>query len=112
MLGPVGLGCYAVGRTGNCLFDDSEFTTCNVDDRDACEAPCAELERRVNADIERTVEAELVAFACIGYYCRTVLSLDGQCFVDNDYDYLDRAHDCALGGEAILAQLETDSARP
>ncbi|MET0413698.1 MAG: hypothetical protein ABW217_20480 [Polyangiaceae bacterium] len=112
VLGPAGLGCYVVGRTGNCLFDDTEFTSCDVIDDSACEAPCAELERRVNADIERTVDAELVEFACVATYCRTVLALDGQCFVDNDYEYLDRAYDCALGGEAILAQQDSESTQP
>jgi hypothetical protein len=102
-LGP-GPGCYIVGRTGNCLFGDADFETCQLYERRSCDASCARLEARLNEDAARTVEAELVDFACLGSYCRTVVSLDGRCFVDNEYEYTNRSYDCALDSKAILEQ--------
>lgn len=103
-LGPEGSSCYFLGRTGNCLFAGSEFTACDLYDDSACDAPCAELERRLNEDRAREVATELLEVECVDQHCYSVVSLDGRCYVNNDYTSLNRSYDCALDSSSVLEQ--------
>jgi hypothetical protein len=101
-VGPVGLGCYVLGRGGDCLWGDDEFQGCNVNDPNLCANVCEELERRQEADAEKSFPAELVYAGCAGNAqagsgaCESVVSIDGRCYANRDYDQT-RSYDCALG---------------
>jgi hypothetical protein len=113
-VGPVGLGCYVLGRGGDCLWGDGEFQGCDVNAPSACEDVCAELELRQEADAARSFQAELVYSACgQGEQddCQSVVSIDGRCYANRDYDAA-HGYDCALGASAILEQHAADTALP
>ena len=100
-IGPVGLGCYAAGRGGDCLWSDDEFSGCDLTDPNACAGVCAELETRLEADAARTFQTELIHAACEEGNCRSVVSIDGRCYANRQYG-AGQDYDCALGVEAIL----------
>ncbi len=100
-LGPAGLGCHLIGRNGECIFGDADFTTCNPSDADACTAVCEEAARRVEADAARPIATELILSECRESHCASVVSLDGLCYANRGWS-LGRGFDCSLGAEAIL----------
>src|SRR5690348_5782134 len=79
MLGPSGIGCSVLGRSGECLWSDAEFSGCSITDPHACDAQCAELAERLTADSQRSFQTELVYAGCEQGKCRNVVSIDGQC---------------------------------
>ncbi len=103
LVGPAGAGCYAIGRAGDCLWDDTQFAGCTLGTADSCAATCQELTRRQAADAARTFATEVLYAACTESRCHSVVNIDGQCFADRSY-LTAKAYDCALGREAILAE--------
>ena len=101
-LGPVGLGCYVRGRASDCLWSDAEFSGCDINDAQACDAPCAELAQRLTADAARSRQTDVVYAGCEQGSCQNVVSLDNQCYANHSYQQ-GRSYDCSLGAEAILA---------
>jgi len=85
-IGPQGLGCFAVGRAGHCLWDDSEFEGCELGDDPLCDQVCDRLLERRLEDDSRTFETELIQVACTdGFSCASVAQVDDQCFVNQQW---------------------------
>lgn len=110
VVGPVGLGCFAFGRTGDCLFDDSEFSGCSVTSPESCDAVCSELYVRMSDDAAATHQTSVVRASCIDEACQRVVNVDGQCFANRSYE-VGRAYDCSQEPEQILAS-ERDASDP
>jgi hypothetical protein len=102
-IGPVGLGCYAFGRAGDCLWDDSEFAGCKLGETEQCSALCRELEARFAADAARTFAGSVRYTQCDAGTCHNVVEIEGHCYADRSYEN-GRSYACELGGEAILTQ--------
>lgn len=69
-IGPVGLGCSRLSRTGECLLDPSEFPSCGGSDANACDRVCDALEQRLATDAARSIDIERLGSVCA----------KGQCF--------------------------------
>jgi hypothetical protein len=111
-IGPVGVGCYTVGRDGQCLFgDDGGYTDCDTNDPNACSAICEDAAARVEADSSRPVDTELLLAECRDSSCRSVVSLNGHCYGNRDYQ-AGREFDCSLGAEGILQASDASNAPP
>jgi hypothetical protein len=100
-LGPAGLGCHLIGRNGECIFGDADFTTCDPSDADACTAACEEAAGRIETDAARPIATELILSECRESHCESVVSLDGLCYANRGWLF-GRSFDCSLGAEAIL----------
>jgi hypothetical protein len=101
-IGPVGLGCYARGRAGDCLWDDSEFAGCKLGGTE-CTAMCRELEARFAADAARTFTGSVRYTRCDAGRCHNVLQIEGRCYADRSYEN-GRTYACELADEEILAK--------
>lgn len=101
-LGPVGIGCHATGRGGDCLFEDADFAGCEQRDADSCEASCALLHERLSDDAARTFSGEIVAATCERGACRRIVQIEDQCFPAGSYRY-GQGYDCALGVDGVFA---------
>jgi hypothetical protein len=99
-IGPEGAGCFARGRAGDCLWDDSEFEACSEGDP-ACRTHCAELDKRYAADAAKTFDVEIRASACLNDTCHFVLRIEDQCYADHSFES-GRRFDCALSDAEIL----------
>jgi hypothetical protein len=108
-IGPKGVGCFALGRAGDCLWDDSELEPCTPAD-DKCPALCEELEARYAADAKKVFDAEARYSACHEGWCHSVLRIEDACFADRSYQN-GRSYDCSLSDEDILAR-ETQARVP
>lgn len=111
-VGPRGVGCFALGRAGECLYDDHEFAGCTLGAESAqCEQVCGELGARFARDAARVHETEVLYASCDQNRCRGVLRVDQRCVV---YGAIDsgRSYDCALGAAAILAAHDQDVTPP
>lgn len=106
-VGPIGAGCFALGRAGDCLWQGSDFDGCEVDKAGSCDATCAELERRLADDAVTAFDADAVYATCRENTCHTVVRVGDRCFADRSYSE-GRSYDCALGGEAVLAAHDAD----
>lgn len=99
-IGPKGAGCFARGRAGDCLWDDSEFEPCTPGDP-KCTAECDELSKRYAADAARSFKVELRSSTCRSGSCRHVLHIEDACFTDRSIAS-GRRFDCTLTDAAIL----------
>ena len=100
-LGPVGLGCFARGRGGECLFDETDFAGCNPDKPASCDDACELLYSRVQENAKRIFDTEVLDSACVEQRCRTVIRIGNVCFpkgAEREFD----GYDCNLGAEGIL----------
>ncbi|MEO7036794.1 MAG: hypothetical protein ABI548_22785, partial [Polyangiaceae bacterium] len=98
-------GCDVAGRSGDCLYGCSEFPGCDPGDATSCQALCADLDARLDADAERTFDAALRSAVCTtdgACGCRSVFRVEDHCYAGQAK--LDTPYDCALTDEAILAQ--------
>jgi len=107
-IGPRGLDCYVLGRSGDCLWSGDEFDDCAPGDSDACSAVCDDLAERLATDAAKVFDAEVQYTACEAQECHRVVRIGDRCFADGS-NREGRGYDCALGGPAILAQHEADS---
>lgn len=112
----LGVGCEARGRGGLCIFDDTDFSGCDVADVHSCEAPCSTLQSRLAADAADHPDAAIRFSACVppppssppgtGTRCGIVLEFDDQCFSNrqNGGGALDSEPvDCALSDAEIFS---------
>lgn len=102
-IGPVGLGCYALGRAGDCLWGDSEFAGCKLGETDQCSAMCEELEARFTADAARSFAGHVRYARCDAGRCNNVVEIEGRCYADRSYER-GKSYACELGDEEILAR--------
>lgn len=99
-IGPRGAGCYARGRAGDCLWDDSEFETCSMGDP-ACPAMCEELAQRYAADAAKSFDVEVRSSTCEDSSCHYVLRIEDTCYADHSYES-GRRFNCELSDSEIL----------
>lgn len=101
VIGPVGRDCYQVGRGGDCLWGDGEFSGCTRGDTEFCTTVCDEFETRLKLDAERTFETRVFYATCEQSLCHSVVEIDGRCYADGSYR-TGQEYDCSLDAEAIL----------
>ena len=80
--------CYQ-GKARNCLYAQSEFPGCTIDDTgdSACVAECELLVTSMNADAAATYDVDVVEHVCDPSMsmCQCTLSVDDEvCFLAND----------------------------
>ena len=104
-------GCLVYGRDRTCLYGRDERPACSLDDPTSCDAACGDLQARLDADAQRTLDVELRLASCHapgpGSRCECVVRIEERCFVDADLT----SYDCALSDAAILA-MHPDPAPP
>lgn len=93
-----GGGCLVYGRSLRCLYAADEFAGCDPTRLDACEARCAELERRQAADAATTFDAGVHGAVCDRGECGCVLEIEGECFEAS----VPVSFDCARSAQDIL----------
>lgn len=93
--------CLVHGRDRSCLYRADELSGCDPATATSCDASCAELEARLDADAARTLDVELRSASCdlTSYLCQCVVRIEDGCYVDQDYT----RYDCSLSGAEILA---------
>jgi hypothetical protein len=99
-IGPDGAGCFARGRAGDCLWDDSEFKGCTRGDP-TCPAKCEELGKRYAADAAKSFDVAVRFSTCRESSCRHVLRIGDACYTDRSIDS-GRRFDCSLGDSEFL----------
>ena len=99
-IGPRGAGCYARGRAGDCLWDDSEFETCSMGDP-ACRGMCEELAQRYAADAAKSFDVDVRYSTCEDSSCHYVLRIEDACYADRSFDS-GRRFSCELSDSEIL----------
>jgi hypothetical protein len=92
--------CLHYGRDRTCLYAQGELPGCSLDDVSSCDAACADLQARLDADAQRALDVEVRRATCDGAYCDCVLRIEDGCYVNADLT----RYDCALSDDAILAQ--------
>jgi|GEM_PF-6599873 len=102
-LGPEGTGCFARGRAGTCLWDDSELDEpCIVGDP-VCTAQCDALHKRYAADAAKSFDVEVRYSTCEDDACHHVLRIEDTCYADYSFES-GRGFDCKLSDAEILAR--------
>jgi hypothetical protein len=103
-LGPEGTGCFARGRAGTCLWDDSELNgPCTIGDP-ACTAQCDELHKRYAADAAKSFNVEVRFSTCEDDdACHHVLRIEDTCYADYSFES-GRGFDCKLSDAEILVR--------
>lgn len=117
----LGVGCEVRGRGGFCIFDDRDFTGCDVNDPHSCDATCSTLQSRLEADAANNPSAELRFSGCVPpppsspsgtmKRCGVVLRMDGRCFTNDDGGAVlkNEPVDCSLSDQQILSPWSGDS---
>lgn len=102
-LGPAGTGCFARGRAGTCLWDDSDLDgPCTLGDP-ACTAQCDELHQRYAGDAAKSFDVEVRSSTCEDDTCHHVLRIEDTCYADYSFES-GRSFDCKLSDAEILAR--------
>lgn len=97
-----GSECLRHSRDRTCMMSSAEFAGCDPGVADSCDAPCAELQTRLDVDEQRTLDVEVRSATCDSgsrHMCRFVVRIEDGCYVDASM----KRHDCSLSDEAILA---------
>lgn len=79
-VGPRGVPCLARSRTGNCIWEGSEFPGCEIGTRSNCSDFCDQLLERHREDDLRVFETEALGAVCEGFSCKSLARVDDQCF--------------------------------
>jgi hypothetical protein len=109
----LGIGCELRGRGGFCLFDDTEFSGCDVADPHSCDETCSTVQSRLAADAAKRLSAEVRFSGCVPpppssgglASCGIVLEVDDQCFTNGQGGAVldNEPVDCALSDAEILS---------
>jgi len=102
-------GCDVWDRTGNCLYGGDDFHGCDRTDEHGCDAACATLAIRVQADAMRAYDVELRHAECKQGSCRNVFRIADKCYVGH-LRLGPKTYDCSLSDEQILAQVDAEAA--
>lgn len=97
---PDARGCTVYGRARDCLFAASEFGGCDPGAATSCDATCSRIQALLDADAARSLDVRVHAGVCADGQCRSILSIDGRCFVGDSRI----AHDCSLTDGEILSR--------
>ncbi len=79
-VGPLGVPCLARSRTGNCIWDGSEFPGCEIGTESNCSEFCDRLMEKQREDDLRVFETEAFGAVCEGFSCKSLARVDDQCF--------------------------------
>ncbi len=90
--------CIQYGRDRTCIFRRDEVSGCDLDGGAGCEAQCAELQARLEADAARLVEASVRSSTCADGTCWCVYRIGDGCYVGGDL----ARYDCALDDASII----------
>jgi hypothetical protein len=97
--GPAGAACSDYGRRLDCIYPGSEFPGCDPDDPKSCDAICADLQARLQADAMLSYETEIRSAHCQDYHCLSVVRIGDSCYPGPP---LRAPHDCAMSDQEIL----------
>lgn len=97
--------CSEYSRTpSGCLYCGSEFPGCSLDAPRSCDAVCAEMATRYDAEVQKTFSVTLRRLSCgADYTCEFVTEIDNACYARNPRERGIPAFDCALSDEQLLA---------
>lgn len=108
VIGPVGLGCYVKDRTGDCLFQDGQFSGCDVAESSSCEAACEQLADALADDAARELDVGVESSSCVEDQCVSVLRVESACYYQKYRSGL--GYDCSLSPAELLEKTNADSA--
>lgn len=77
--------CLWHGRGERCVYRTVEFPGCDLDDADSCNAICADLQARIDADAKIAVDGEVVSARCDRGACAGVLRLEDSCYARSSF---------------------------
>jgi hypothetical protein len=92
--------CAVFGRARDCLYEAARFTGCDPAIVTSCDMACGEVEALLGTDAARAVEVSVHSGVCVSEQCRSILSIEGRCFVNDST----LAHDCGLSASEILSR--------
>jgi hypothetical protein len=96
-------GCSEYARTPACLYCEREFPGCSVDDATSCDAVCAEMTARYDAELQKTFTFHARVARCKeNTYCEWVTEIDGKCYAREPQTLEMPAFDCSLSDAEIL----------
>jgi hypothetical protein len=106
-------GCSEYGRTpSSCVYCESDFPGCSVDDATSCDVVCADMAVRYDAELRKTFSAvSRVARCGEDMLCQYVTEIDGLCYARDPSQKELPTFDCALSDEEIL-QNQNESYAP
>jgi hypothetical protein len=102
VVGPKGAGCAAVGRLGECLSNNQDFSGCRVGAADSCASACQALQTARQENAAKVYDVEILYANCSAGLCDRVLRIDGKCYANGSH-VRGQAYDCTLSPEAIVA---------
>jgi hypothetical protein len=101
-------GCSQPGRTpSSCLYCTNEFMGCSIDDTTSCDAACADMAVRYDADMRKAFSIEQRVARCAdkwsdGSDCVHVTEIDGLCYARDPAQKELPSFDCSLSNAQIL----------
>ncbi|MCL2823631.1 MAG: hypothetical protein FWD57_06540 [Polyangiaceae bacterium] len=96
--------CLLYGQNRNCLYEKSEFPSCNTNQpTTSCNDICNDIERRLLEDSLKPASVTLRHTQCASTGCHCILQINDSCFVD---DWLD-PYSCNLDNDTIISTFET-----
>lgn len=96
-----------------CSYCASEFPGCSVDDPASCDAVCAVMTERRDADYRKTFVAKARLSRCApeGGRCQVVTQIDGRCYAGPPERVEPPEVDCGLSDEELIAHLDDPPAQ-
>jgi hypothetical protein len=104
-------GCSGSTSPG-CLYCESEFPGCSVDDPTSCDAVCAEMIERAARDYERTYVATARLTLCETNTCHVVTEIGGRCYLGQPLRGDAPEVDCNLSDDELMALVKRDLGFP
>jgi hypothetical protein len=99
-------GCSEHAASG-CLYCENEFPGCDVSDPTSCDAMCADMVERLNANWRKPVEVTTRHAECVvepnSHTCRLIYEVDGRCYTGPYGRWEPAPFDCNLPKEEALA---------
>lgn len=98
--------CSEHAFSGVCMYCENEFPGCDTGDAGSCDAVCADVASRDEAEMRHPYALGIRLAHCnADLTCSVVSSIDGQCYLGHFGDYEPPRVDCNLSDEALLALL-------
>jgi len=99
-------GCSEYTLVPGCLYCESEFPGCNIDEPTSCDAVCADFVARANQESARPISARERLARCVENRCQRLYEIDGKCYVGEPWRPEARGYDCSLSDDELLAKSE------
>jgi hypothetical protein len=100
-------GCSEWSFPPGCLYCESEFPGCSVDDPRSCDAVCADMFRRFEAQSQRVTVATARLARCSPdkSNCQAVTQIEGHCYAGPPSAGPTVEIDCNLSDDELIAHL-------